>query len=178
MSILEKHLAFVNEQVAVQEKLARKYPEPPWRHQMHLSAAEKFRSLAADIEAANKELDSAPNRKAYGQLSLNLTPEDIEGLPEELVKELSISDADRTEFAIRHIIDEAGGVLSLDKILIAYYKKKQEVMKRVTMTSRLYRMVTKKLLYNVPNKKGVYSTRPITETESDLFSKTKEEDSQ
>ena len=60
-----------------------------------------------------------------------LTPEVIEGLPKELMDELSISDADRTEFAIMNIIDENGGIASLDNILIGLYKKTNDILKLI-----------------------------------------------
>jgi hypothetical protein len=72
--------------------------------------------------------------------------EDIEGLPPELMQELSISDADRLEFTIVGIINEAGGLMSLDKIIIGLYKKSGEIHKRSTLTSRLYRMIQKNLI--------------------------------
>ena len=111
MSILEKHLAFVNEQIAVQQKLAARFTAEPKRQKLHLDSADKFKALAAALEEAEKALNGVPaaSRIRPLQLRLSLTQEDVEGLPEELVKELSISDADRTEFAILNLVDESGG---------------------------------------------------------------------
>lgn len=95
--------------------------------------------------------------------NITLTLEDIEGLPPELMQELSISDADRLEFTIVSIINDAGGILSLDKIIVGLYKKTGEVHKRSTLTSRLYRMIQKSLIYSVPYRKGIYSTQELTD---------------
>ncbi len=94
---------------------------------------------------------------------MSLTLEDVEGLPSELMQELSISDSDKLDFAIESIMNEAGGVLSLDKILIGLWKKTGEIHKRGNLTSRLYRMRQKGTIHAVPNKSGYYSTRPLSE---------------
>jgi hypothetical protein len=63
------------------------------------------------------------------------------------------------------VIDEAGGVASLDQILVGHFRKTGEVMKRTTLTSRLYRMANKGLIFPLPNKKGVYSTSKFSDHE-------------
>src|SRR6266513_4161790 len=103
MSILLKHLAFVNEQSTFHDRQIAKLGGPAsWRGTLHARTAEKFKALAADLEEADKLLDTPgvtkPPPKAPIQLSLSI--EDVEGLPEELVRELSLSDADKLEFEI------------------------------------------------------------------------------
>jgi hypothetical protein len=80
-----------------------------------------------------------------------------------LIRELSISDADKQEFAIVGIINDGGGILSLDKIMVGIFRKTGEVVKRTATISRLYRMAQKGLIYSVPLKKGFYATRPTSE---------------
>lgn len=169
MSTISKHLPFVNEQVIFHEKMAEKYSRgkfaSDFRAKQHLSTRDKFIELAADLIIADKELDSPKKKDLSGIKQLTLSLEELEGLPEELVKELSVSDADKTEFIIVNLINENGGVLSMDKILIGMYKKTGEVIKRQAMTSRLYRMSQKGLVFSVTNKKGFYSTEELTEDE-------------
>lgn len=86
---------------------------------------------------------------------------ELEGLPEELLNELSISDADKVEFTIQQIIDDNGGVISLDRLLVDMFKKTGKIYKRNALTSKLYRMSNKGMVFSVPNKKGVYSTSLI-----------------
>ena len=79
------------------------------------------------------------------------------------LKMARISESDKAEFTIVSLIDESGGVASLDQILVALYRKTGEISKRLGLNSRLYRMVQKGLIHSVPGKKGVYSTKPIVE---------------
>ena len=91
MSILNKHLAFVNEQLAVQEKLIAKFgPDSKlasnFRHSMHVSSAAKFKELLSDIQDADKVLDTVGDNqpiKLSDNNQFQLFPSDLNGLPEE-----------------------------------------------------------------------------------------------
>lgn len=171
MSNLVSYLPFVKEQQGVHEKLAHRYAGEPWRHDRHIQSASQFANLADSLVAAQRELDAATAGHAAVRPGLaqrlTLTPEDVADLPEELLAELSVSNADKLEFAILNLINEAGGILSLDRILIGLYKATKEIHKRNQLTSKLYRMVQKGMLFAVPTKKGIYSTSEITEGEID-----------
>lgn len=178
MSILAKHVGFVNEQIEFHRKMVEKFGSTTFRAKLHQTTADKFQALAADLESADRELDAprtTPKAPASGiQLSLSL--DDIEGLPDELISELSLSDADKTEFAIVNAIEEARGIISLDKLLIALYRKTGEVHKRTSLYSRLARMAQKNSIYYVPGKKGVYSTEQLsTEDVVRLFGAVKQD---
>jgi hypothetical protein len=178
MSILSKHVAFVNEQAEFHEKTLRKFAPDSFRAKLHQSTAEKFRSLAIDLESSDKLLDapvSVPEvRVTKTPLQLSLGIEELEGLPPDLIQELSLSDGDKTEFAIVNSIEEAGGVISLDRLLIALWKKTGEIHKRVNLTSRMARMASKNSIYYVPGKKGTYSTEQLSSEEvAKLFGVTK-----
>lgn len=96
--------------------------------------------------------------------------EDLDGLPDELIQELSVTDGDRLDFTIYTIIEELGGIASLDQLLIALYRKTGEVHKRPNVNSRLYRLTTRGgELFNVPGKKGVYATHELTQDEIDAL---------
>lgn len=183
MSILAKHQSFVNEQAAFHDKMVQKVGPASFRGSLHQSTSDKFKALSADLEAADALLDAAPPTapnppKAYKPLQLSLSFEEVEGLPDELVAELSISDADKTEFNIGNAIEEAGGVITLDRLLIALYKKTGEIHKRATLTSKLYRMAQKNAIFNVPGKKGVYSSEQLShEDVAKLFGTAKDDGS-
>ena len=165
MSKIENHLAFVKEQVSVQEKLAKKYEED-YRRNMHIKTANGFAELARFLEEIQKkgtEHLGYMNRGNAPQKRLFLTFEEIENAPEELLRELNISETDKQELLIEYIIAEHEGVFSLDKIMMELYKRTSEVPKRSTVTSRLYRMASRGMIYNVPGKKGVYSTYELSE---------------
>src|SRR5690606_37816426 len=91
-------------------------------------------------------------------------PKDLEGLPEELIAELSISESDREEFELLAIIEAGGGTMSLDQLLVAVYKKHGTIYERVKLNQRLYRMASKGALYSVPGRKGWYSIYEPSET--------------
>jgi hypothetical protein len=166
MSILAKHLELVKGQADFHRGMVDKLRGSPWRSKLHAETAGAMAALLADLETADRELDS-PSARAVktargAPLQLSLNIEDVAGLPEELIQELNLTEGDKTEFAILNAVEENGGVISLDRLLIALYKKTGEIHKRPTLTSRIYRMTTKSLLYNVPGKKGVYSNEPLT----------------
>lgn len=174
MDNVAQQLAFVNEQVAFHQKKARQFSGvagKEWRQKLHLTTAVRFQQLAefigqmqAELEAA-RQPPAAPPPRTNGPVQLSLSLEEVKDLPEELIKELSISDSDRTDFAITSIIDDAGGVITLDRLLIALYKRTGEVFKRQALTNRLYRMGQKGLVFGVSGKKGLYATRELTPEE-------------
>jgi hypothetical protein len=168
MDILGAHLPFVKEQIAIQERLARKYEDQPWRKDLHEKSAAQFRLLADDMVAAQRIVNKANDaieRSKTASRNLSLSLKEIEGLPKELLSELSISDADKLEFSIMNAIEDAGGILSLDKILIALYRETGEIHKRNTITSRLYRMAQKGMIFAVGMRKGIYSTQELSSDE-------------
>jgi hypothetical protein len=134
------------------------------------AAAGEIVTLKAENETLKEQLriaQSAPSvTKAALRLSLN--EEDVQGLPQELIKELSLSDGDRTEFAILNILEESNGISTLDRLLIGLYHRTKEIHKRDKLVSRLYRMAQKNLIYSVPQKKGVYSLEPPAGTVEEI----------
>ena len=172
MSILENHLKFVNEQVIFQQKTIERLlllKESPAKQKFHKMLLEKFEALSNFLIEQDKKGGNAAIATGK-QIRLSLTPADLEGLPEEVLKQLSISEGDRTDFAVLNLLEELGGIASLDQLLIGLYKKTGEVLKRQGLTSRLYRMTQKELIYGVPGKKGIYATRAYdTEETARLF---------
>jgi hypothetical protein len=168
--MLESHLKFVNEQLVFQQKMLEKlvhFHESPKKIAFHKDLISKFEALHNYLLEHQKAVSGAPSASTSTskQLRLSLNPRDLEGAPEELLKELSISD-DRTEMNILALLDEHGGIASLDQIIFGLYKKTKEIVKRQAMTNRLYRMGQKELIWGVPGKKGVYSNRPISDQEA------------
>lgn len=165
--MLEKFIPFVKDQSAYHAKMAARFgpgsqQKDPFRAQKHAESSAKFAELAQALEQA-ANMPSAVPSAALKPRQLSLGFDEIQDLPDELLQELSISDADRTDYAILQIIEECGGIASLDRILVGLYKATGEVMKRSTLTSRAYRMAQKGNLFSVPTKKGVYSTHELKE---------------
>ena len=167
MSILEKYTQFVNDQIAFHKNQAERYKSSKFRNSKHLETARQFESLLDYIRQSERKLEARPQEIPPSgkpkQLRLSLTPEELEGLPQELLSELS--SGDRTEFLILNILEDLGGIASLDQLLVGIFRRTKEIVKRSTLTSRLYRMAQRNLLYTAPGKKGVYSLQPLSKEE-------------
>jgi hypothetical protein len=166
MQDIDTFIGFVKEQIELQEKLSNKYSDQPFRQNLHSKTRQKFVELKEYLE-----MEKDPSKALLGDVQRRRSPsrqvvlslKDLEGLPEELLKELNITESDRQELLIEDIITSGGGVLSLDKIIIELYRRTQEIIKRNTLISRLYRMSNKGIIYSLPGKKGLYSTYELSE---------------
>jgi hypothetical protein len=166
MGKIDKYVDFVKEHVALQHKLAKKYEDSPFRKNQHLDSAKGFAELEhflAEIQKRGTGDTSYLNRGDSPLKRLHLTFEDISGLTEDQLRELNLTEADRQDLVVEHMIAQNGGIYSLDKIMVDLFRQTKEFPKRPTIISRLYRMVGKGMIYNVPGKKGVYSTYEMTE---------------
>jgi hypothetical protein len=174
MGRLDQFAAFVKSQAAFHEKKAKQIKADakadPKRPNFHTLQASKFMELGQAIVEGQSDLDKYAallqeraeiKARVPSQGSLSLMPADLEGLPPELLSELSISDLDKLAFTVISVIDGEGGVASLDRILIGLWRKTKEVHKKTVLQPKLYRMMQKKLIFPVPGKKGVYSTNPM-----------------
>lgn len=169
MAKIDNYVTFVKEQVSVQERLARKYDEDNYRSSLHIKTARTFADLSKfleEIQRRGTQDTSYLNRGDTPQKRILLTHEEIENAPDELLRELNLTEVDKQELLIEYLIAQAGGVLSLDKIIVEIYSRTKEVPKRQAITARLFRMAARGMIYNVPGKKGVYSTYELTEGEA------------
>ena len=170
-SIIEKYDLFIKDQIAHQERSAAYYAEKhdEMRALAYQDRAKKLEEMWSDIQSA---------AQAYPQPSIeaqfHLLPEELVGLPAELIKELGINESDRKEYLLIELINKLGGITSINKLLVALFKETQEVEKRSRLVGRLYRMQNKGMIYTSPDRKGVYSTKPIPDG---YFSKDLEGDS-
>jgi hypothetical protein len=153
MRILADFKPFVKGQLDFHERRARNPGYSPDRQKLHAATAETLREL---LEAIDKT--PAATAPILSADPLTLTADDIAGLPQELLEQLNISEGDKLDAAIIEIINAAGGVLLLDKILIGLYKRTAEVYQRAQIISRIYRMSRKGMVRSVPRRKGVYTT--------------------
>jgi len=160
MPRLSEFVDFVNQQMDFHERRSEDFKDEPGRQEFHSRIANKFRALAATIEETERQLEKMSSPPSPSKSATSLSWGEIEGLPNELMDELNISESDKSEFNLIALIEELGGVASLDRLLVEIYKKTETVTKRTNLNARLYRMVQKELIYSIPGKKGVYSTTP------------------
>lgn len=85
-------------------------------------------------------------------------------LPKELLAELSARGDEyiSKENAIEEIFKKAEKTLSINDVLIAFYKKTEIVVKRATMSAMLSKMAKNGLIHRVPNRLGFYMHKPQT----------------
>ena len=161
---LAKHIGFVNEQVAFHQAQAEQYTTSnnERRAHRHLGIADRYRELVALLE----QLQAQETAKLNAPSKLALTWEEVEGLPEALRAELSISEGDRLEFDIAEIVRDFGGAASLDRLLVELYKRTGEIYGRTWLNNKLYRMMQKQTLFSVPGRKGIYSIEPMDKEEA------------
>lgn len=79
----------------------------------------------------------------------------LHDLPPELLAELTISRTDELEDQVVTVINAFGGEASLDQILVGLFRKFGVSQKRRFVQTKLYKMG---MVWNVPGRKGVYTT--------------------
>ncbi len=166
---LVEHIQLVKDQLGFHERQAVKFEREPHRASVHHRTAEGFRTLLADLFQLQDWQTAHPNWMTVSDRKvkrLALSWEEVDGLPKEILDELSVSEADHAEFNIASTVRALGGVAGLDRIIVYLHKEFGEFPKRAALNQRLYRMVQKEMVYSVPGKKGVYSSEPMTEEEA------------
>lgn len=180
MRSLKKWLPFVKLQGERVAAIIAKHPEDKGAPRALGPVVRRYKSLEADIaanhgyvvelEAANERLQQEilRTREETSALQeelrrrncsldhLEIKPRELMGLPPELLKQLSMGE-DLQEIEILLMIEEAGGAMTLDQVILAIWKKTKEVSDRAKMNSKLYRMAQKGLLFAVAGKKATYS---------------------
>jgi hypothetical protein len=92
---------------------------------------------------------------------------DVSDLPDELLRELSGIKVDELEQQLYSIV-AAGDQVDLDAILIEMYRRFSVIQTRRFLQNKLYRMSQKEIIFPVPSRKGVYSSKPLgSASESD-----------
>ena len=87
-----------------------------------------------------------------------VTLDDLQGLPQAILVELNSKAGFALEWEIVSVINTLGGVASVDKITVAYWREHQKVLERAVLNAKLYRMKNKGLIDSVVGAKGVYAT--------------------
>ena len=158
MHNIAEYIDFVKQQIEYQGRRATMTRAEPKKLDFHIEAAKWFRSLLQFLEES-QNIPTSKNPLLPGiDPAGSLMPKELAGLPKELIDELSGGGIDKQELLIVELIDAAGGMLSLDRILIGIYKHTGEVLKRPVITAKLYRMAQNGMIFRVPKKKGIYTT--------------------
>lgn len=156
MFSISDSIEFVKHQIEYQDRRAVITRDDPKKLNFHTDIADKFRALLSFLENLSNTPIPNPSLANIDPTGA-LQPSELFDLPDELKAEL-VGSIDKQEMAILEAIKEAGGSISLDRILISIYKKTGEVVKRNLLTAKLYRMSQNGLIYRVPKRKGIYTT--------------------
>jgi hypothetical protein len=162
MESIFSYVAFVKEQAEFHERKAVEHQRTK-REWLHKTTAKKFRGL----ESAMEELQQATIlRRPAGINPLALSPSDVSGLPDDLLKQLlNRPENDPLETDIVDIVNGSGGTLLIDHIIIRLYNRTGVVHDRTQLVSKIHRMNKKRLIFSAPGKKGVYTTIPPTDAQ-------------
>ena len=168
MENLDTCIEFVKQQIEFQTKMVKKFYGESYRENLHRTAVARFHEILSILRQV-RDLPDAPTEPAprapISRRNIMLSLADIKDIPPELLEELNLSEADKQEMLIESIIADAGGVLSLDKLLVEMFHRTGQVFKRTVVISRLYRMGSRGLIYNLPSKKGLYSTTEMSQAD-------------
>lgn len=150
MNILEKHLNFVNEQIAFQSRMMEKYKTEQNRAYMHEMTRGRFQNLLDDIVSiCHPEL-----RDNSYKIVNEVTKADIKGIPHDVIEEIKLFN-DKPEGVIYEIINKEGET-SLDKLILDYYRKTHTKMGRQTMISKIHKLNKNHIIERVGGKRGWY----------------------
>lgn len=168
MNIAEA-IEFINGMRTFQEAQAARHAAHSTRAAGYLERAEKLTEVAKLLSSIQEDGPSQNYQSpASSAPNLNLTPEDLRDLPNELLAQLSVTPSDFLDFQIVDIIDEAGGAMSLDQLIIALYRNTNTIHERSKLNSRLYRMSKKGLVKSIEGRKGIYATQEVALSEDPL----------
>ena len=157
MSILQ-HVNLVKNQVSYHQYRAQQLASEPEKQHKQEKLLADFSALLEDIQNNTLGADSTAAGIAGMSKTPTLQPSDLDGLPQEVIDSLELTEAEQIEFKIVNVIDSLGGSANIVKILIGLYHDTGEQHDKKSTASRLYRMAQKGLIYSSIEGKGIYTT--------------------
>ncbi len=120
------------------------------------------------------------SRSNVGLDNLLQTPTELQqqaltGLPDDLIAQLQISDADRFQWCVVDLINRTPDkMISIEVLLIALYHITGKIYERADLANRMSRLSRKGAAFPVPGRKAVYTTiapsgAEPTDPEEELF---------
>jgi len=157
------YIEFVNNQVSYHLRQADRLmsgssvgdPRKQQAAKKHKEVAEKLQHISQFLEKAD-DMPAVVQEDSVVSPFSHFLPDDLEGLPQELLDELNISESDQLELNVYKALEKAGGTLPVDKILIQLYRDTGKVFSRNKLAAKLYRMASKGRLVS-EEERGVYS---------------------
>ena len=174
LNIIE-HIPLVKRQIDFHKRrLSKDQAKNPDGQSVHQKHVDEFEALllAMEKDIATSEIPQAQNAAHEFDMSValeellqnptQLSRSQLNGLPQDLLDQLQISEAERFQWAVMDIIEKTPTkIISMEVLLIALYRATGKVYDRTDLANRLYRSLMKKgLLFSVSGRKGLYSTIP------------------
>lgn len=106
------------------------------------------------------------HRALFSPLSADLG--DLSDLPQELLAELTVQQADELETQILSVVKALSGKADLDQILVGLFRKFKVVQKRRVLQNKVWRLTKKGALHAIAGRRGLYSLERPPETEVEL----------
>lgn len=167
--MIDKFIRLVKSQIEHYEAQVARYPPENPNHRpgqvaMYKRLIQEHSELLEHLESRAAGLGSTAQDSEQLSRTGDEEPEDLSGLPEELLKQLSESVTKDSTDPLIEIIKDRGGSANLDEVLIDLYRKHSEIAKRTQISNRLFRLAKRKRIWKVPGRKGVYTTTPPSTT--------------
>lgn len=173
--MLENHIHLVKGQIAYYEDLIDRFPPNHPRYdarkvEMYERLLMQHDELLKYLKEQKSLLDRPRKEEIPANPSVNAgaavadeqekpgIPDELAGLPEELLAQLSDRAKKGQNDPLVQIIQDRGGMATLDEILIDLYRRYNEIGTRNIIANKLYRLSKQGLVRSVEGKKGVYST--------------------
>lgn len=171
--MLAKYIGLVKDQISYHDYLISKKSHDPTARAKQQKLKSQFQELLEELMF----IESHPFAKGCDDTSAfftkildhsnssavqtptvsgDLTPEDLEGLPDEILDKLGLKESDRQEMAIVGIIKDLGGAAVIPKIMLKLYEQTGTIPERNVLAAKLYRMTAKGLLQSSNIGKGWY----------------------
>ena len=153
---IQQFTSLIKNQASFHQYQMRKFADDPVKQSKQRLLHDQFSALLVEIESHNCSVANT----GFAGLSSSPTvqPCDLDGLPQEVIDSLDMSESEQSEFRIVRLITKLGGSANIAKIMIALYHDTEEIHERKAIASRLYRMAQKGMIYSSAEGKGIYTT--------------------
>jgi hypothetical protein len=161
--MVDKFIALVKGQIRYYETQIDRFPpsDPrtrPAQVELYRRLVNEHRDLLDYLEGKLKKSNGA-NKEAEKPIVIDTPGEDnLSDLPAELLAQLSGRAKKGQADPIVQIINDHGGVATLDEILIDLYRRHGEIGTRNLISNKLYRLGKQGFVRAIEGKKGVYTT--------------------
>lgn len=158
MQTITDYVRFLKFRQSYQDRNAQKFAKSnPRAAAKHIQSSLNYAAIIDWINLQGDKPEVPQQHNADDDLfSLNLL--DMKDIPEDLGKELNVSQSDTDDAQVLELLQIANRSLDLNELLIGSFRKYKIKHKRNLLTARIYRLIKRDLVHNVG--KGKYALGP------------------